>query len=486
MQRSLLPASGWPDTLRKRLRTARPYYSSMVRARQATILVLTLGILLRLGLAVVNLEANDNHIEVVRIIAQENRIPDRTEALEAFQPKLYHATVAVIWKIMPAYPLPFLIRIAQLVSCMAGIVTLLVALRFLARLNISEKVRFLSVSLMALNPKLIGINAQATNDSFVILFATLTLYFGFLYFGQGGVKNFSWMTIFAGLAGLSKGNGLVVVVAIMAVFVTAFLRSEAMDFMERRKLAVYGAAFFIGVMGVVSVFGPYTEHYRRYGSPFVINMPRPPFPHLLEKSFAVRPGVTSVIDSFLTFRFFDMMRNPVISEHPTNYPLHRTSLWSQLYGRAHFVHFDQHPASWESRHPFVLNLGRAIFIFALFPTYCVVVGMCRRVVLGIEGIRKGGMNIQAPLGHFLMSLAVLGYIGLVVVFSTQYRDFATMKAIYIFPGLVAFLTLFAEQCERFYSWCDKKNHLRLCADVGFVMLLLLYQADVAMLIYQLR
>ena len=39
-------------------------------------------------------------------------------------------------------------------------------------------------------------------------------------------------------------------------------------------------------------------------------------------------------------------------DDPTNYdasgyPLHQTSLWSQLYGRLHFVHFDRWPQGCE-------------------------------------------------------------------------------------------------------------------------------------------
>ena len=43
-------------------------------------IVLSLGILLRVYLAVVNGEANDDHLTVIRIIADENRLPRLREA----------------------------------------------------------------------------------------------------------------------------------------------------------------------------------------------------------------------------------------------------------------------------------------------------------------------------------------------------------------------------------------------------------------------
>ena len=76
-------------------------------------------------------------------------------------------------------------------SCAAGIVTLWIALVFLcSEINVSANVRFLSFSLMALNPGLIGINAQATNDSFVILFASPALYSGYHFFEKRRVRDF--------------------------------------------------------------------------------------------------------------------------------------------------------------------------------------------------------------------------------------------------------------------------------------------------------
>jgi hypothetical protein len=58
--------------------------------------VLALAIVLRIAGAALNYEANDDHMAVVRIIAHEHRLPADDEEWEAFQPKLYHATVAAV------------------------------------------------------------------------------------------------------------------------------------------------------------------------------------------------------------------------------------------------------------------------------------------------------------------------------------------------------------------------------------------------------
>jgi len=56
--------------------------------------------MLRIALALVNDEANNDHLSVIRVMAYENRIPEKDEFKEAFQPKLYHGTVAALFRIL--------------------------------------------------------------------------------------------------------------------------------------------------------------------------------------------------------------------------------------------------------------------------------------------------------------------------------------------------------------------------------------------------
>ena len=119
------------------------------------------------------------------------------------------------------------------------------------------------------------------------------------------------MTFSAILAGISKGNGLVVFLAILGVFAVALFRWSSGTRLMRHRLGLYAAIFLVVYLAVVPLLGSYWELYRRYGSPFVTPMLPAPFPMLFEKSFVYKPGVTSIADSFLTFRFVDLLRNPV-------------------------------------------------------------------------------------------------------------------------------------------------------------------------------
>jgi hypothetical protein len=266
------------------------------------------------------------------------------------------------------------------------------------------------------------------------------------------------MTTAAILAPLSKGNGLVVCIAILIVFAVALLRERNGEAMTRYQVLLYGSIFLVG---------------------FVL------------KTFVYKPGVTSIMDSVVTFRLFDLLRNPVSTTDGEKYPLHRTSLWSQLYGRAHFAHFDAWPPSW--RLPtgrgqwaagLVRHLGRLIFLAALFPTMLLLVGIWKHSVCTIRCF-AGLKGPHASLGDWLLYLSVLGYLAFIVIYSLRYRDYAVMKAISIVPGLLGFLMLFARECDAFYQRFTDKKAVRLSADMILLSLFFFYTMDILVLIGQL-
>jgi len=76
--------------------------------------VLVAGVAVRVLLAFVNLEANDAHLPVIRAIAFEHRFPTREQEWEGFQPKLYHTTAGLVWRLLPTRDPYALTRAAQL------------------------------------------------------------------------------------------------------------------------------------------------------------------------------------------------------------------------------------------------------------------------------------------------------------------------------------------------------------------------------------
>jgi len=447
--------------------------------------VLSLGVLLRLYLTVTNTEANDDHLTVIRIIADQHRLPRLREAWEAFQPKLYHASVALLWDLSPWQAPGVRVRIAQLVSCAAGIATLFVIRRALIRRRVSTWVRLLALALVTLNPTLIGLNAQATNDSFVILFGTLALACGCEFFETGTRRAFLFMTASVVLAALAKGNGLVIFIATTTTLLHAIVRRREVPSLTRRQLT-WTTALFVAIVAIaVAALGSYRNNWEDTGNLFAINGERAPWPHLFERTSVYRPGVTSVVDTYFTFRLVDMLSHPADTNDPDIYPLHRTSLWSQLYGRAHVAHFAQHPPSWKNTGSLSTTVTRLILLLALLPTAFVLMGMTRTAIGMIDGSWGRNPPRSVSLADELLVVTGFGFFVFIIVYTLSYRDFGTMKAEFMFPALLAYVCFFADETERTIEKRLPTGALRHAIRWAYLVLLSLYVMDVVVLAIQL-
>lgn len=438
----------------------------------------------RLVLALLNLEANDDHMAVSRVMAFEGRSPAADELYQAYHPKLYHGAVALVWRALPDRSLPAATRAAQLLNVAAGVLTLAVVLRFLRRLGLAPRVRFLAFALVALNPRLASINVQAANDSFAILFGTLALYAAYRFFEAWDWAGFLGLWGAAVLAMLSKANGLILLIAVLVTFGAAAVRGRTLAPVGRGRVVVSGALFLAAYLATVPWLGPYARHYREKGTPFPSNHDLAPFPHLFRETRYGRPGATSVAHALLTFRYVDLLRHPMNTQDRTVYPAHRTSLWSQLYGRLHFAQFEYHPPSWRTRHPAVLWLGRVIFVAALVPTVVALCGLWRAAIRTARAwLGRGG---PSALAEGILPLTVAGFLAAIALYALRQRTFASMNAIYILPAALAMVALFAREYQRWSDRLGRHSRARRALDGTVAALLVLYAADLAALAYQLR
>jgi hypothetical protein len=125
--------------------------------------------------------------------------------------------------------------------------------------------------------------------------------------------------------------------------------------------------------------------------------------------------------------------------------LHRTSLWSQLYGRATFSRFAAHPKSWASDTPLVAWLGRLMLVLALPPAALLAIGMARRLAGLARGLLRG---TELDPGESFLTLLAWGQLALVVLYALRFRDFSGMKEIFLFPALLAYAAFLAGELDR--------------------------------------
>ncbi len=448
-------------------------------------LTFIISALLRLGLSLANREANDPHLEVIQYLLTHSGLPTKDDCWECFQPKLYHVLVAETIKASGFKAPDTQIVLANLFSLTCGLLTLAVIWRFLSQFPIqNELLRWLAFAYVAFNPKLIGISSQATNDALLILFCTLALYQTWLFLqsikteavtrsgDQTGPHPKAWLhfallTIFTLLAASTKTNGWVVFGAIL----TAILLRAVFDLPNRLRLETYLLAYLLLVPVLVTLnpLNQYIFNYQNHGMPVMVNINPAPRPALFEQTRTNKPGIRSIADGFFTFRFASLLETPYINYDFDAPLLHRTSFWTQLYGRAHSVNFDNWPPTWHSENPSGFPQRRAIFVLALVPTALLLIGAAL----------AAGQLFQKNDQLSLFLLALLGFVGFVALYAYLYREYPVMKAVFTYPALLAFPVLFLAAVQKLPGWA-------ITALVALSSLLfVLYIADVLTLILRL-
>ncbi len=387
------------------------------------------GVTLRVVLATVNRQANDDHVEVVLELLGGGRQPTILTCNECFQPKLYHLMCAWIAKACDLSTRDQITVVAQLFNAVLGIGVVLIGYGLICRISENRLVRFLATSWLALNPGLLGINVQATNDTLLIFVGTVLLVSLHDWIGSGtrSATALGVAVLSAGLAPHIKGNGIVLAL-LTAAIVSAITWQRSSPHRVLRSIAVLVLLTVVVLMGA-RVNRSYQDNYQATGLLLPTNMVPAPTPFLVRHTVANRPGVTSIASAFLTFRIVDLVQTPYNMEGVEPHSLHRTSLWSQLYARTYVLHFDQWPPSWKRLSPDVLVLGRVLLLLGLLPTWLLLTGLA-------DFVRRPR---QSNLESFVFFLFVVAMLAFMVAYSVRYRDVAVMKVIFILPAVVAFM-----------------------------------------------
>ena len=447
--------------------------------------ILTAALLFRLSLALLNREANDDHMQVVHLILQQGSLPVKADCWECFQPKLFHFTVASLSRVLGVASPDGQILLAQFLNMLAGLLTLWALWQLLKKLNIGDtNGKLLAFGLLALNPNLLTTDIQATNDTFAIAFSSLVIFFAYSFISRKNRVDFGLMTLFSVLAASSKTNGAVTVAAIAAFLVirAAYARNFSLRWPESDLLPAVLYGLLTLLLVVLNPLNQYIQNIQLYGSPVVMNMDRADFPQLLTPTETERPGIVSIQDGFFTFKLSSLLVEPQITRENKNYPAHRTSFWTVLYGRSNFIQYNPWPPSWINDTRLVRMLGRFTFVLALLPTAALLIGffLGLKALVGrpLPGFSKGAA------GFFLVLLAA--YLGFAVLYALEYRIYTVIKAIFIFPAVLSFGFLYLLG----YDWLRKINHSRLSFirpvfQWGTYILLVAYGLDVLILVLQL-
>lgn len=436
-------------------------------------IILILSIALRVALACANKGyANDDHLEISSLIIDKGKIPEPQDCWQCYQSKFYHYTVAKLWSFFKIDDNMDRKKLGQLVNALAGILTILICWLIIKKQPFRDSIKLVCFSLIALNPGLIAINSQATNDSFIILFGTIVLYSLYKLMAKPTVINFLVVILFSILAGLTKNNSLIILIGVIMVLILKIVSTKNYKFSLNKGYLGGLIIFIITTIPAVGYFGEYYGKYKKYGKPVVYNTPTGDIPHFFKKTNFARPGVQSIAGGYFTFRIFDMIKNPVITNDDKIYPLHRTSVWSQLYGRAHFIYFDFWPAGWQCTDPKMMSVGRVALSLALFPSLFLLLGIFMEFRVWSSLFFRRSLDFLKENNDWIFHIFLIGNLIFIVLFTVVGRDYSFMKTIYILPGLLAMVIPMLRGLDYAYKYI-----LKFKASVIFYAIILILLAS---------
>lgn len=410
------------------------------------LLLLALALSLRLGMALVNLEANDDHMQVVRMILETRQFPVMGECRECFHPKLFYMSVVSLLQIFQVIDVKQQIVFAQLLNFLASSITLFIIARFIQEYPSGNEPLKLSVfALVALNPKFIAVNSQASNDTFAILFTTLALFFAYRFFKKPDLRTFGILVLFILLAVSTKVTGWIAFVAIFLGFLLNLWTQE--ENFHRRLAYAITLPIVILLITTLNPLSQFVTNTQKFGSPIANTSKRMPLPNIFVevahyKDFYFRPGIVSIQDGFFTFKLIDLLKYPLTTNGEYKYPPQRTSFWTMLYADTFSLHFQNWPESWQTKGEENFNISRGIFIIALLPALILIIGFLLELIVFFKALFKRDRNKIRAAGNALFLLTAGGYIAFLMLTAVLYRDFAYIKLVYILPGLLAFTWLF--------------------------------------------
>lgn len=310
-------------------------------------------------------------------------------------------------------------------------------LLFIQNLKLPDKLYPAFALFWVLNPELISVGALITNDVLLFLIGLILCNKLFKYWEKPSWRQTLVVLALCALAAVVKGNGLVFIMAFALVAFFLFLRKMLIF----KTLSLTALATLIAVV-LIAFGGNYVRKYHENGNPFVINQLKPVKANWIKPDtvFQGRKGVTSVAESFLTFRAKSLFKKPFNTNNSTDYPVHRTSFFTQFFGQFSNYFFESHPPSWhtnnnDARNLILLNYAIHLPLFFWFVVWI--------LIASIKQIRKPGAQRTVHLLLFWL------FLFFVMRYTLIYRDFGNMKVMFMFPIIASLTWLHAESIRKF-------------------------------------
>jgi len=398
--------------------------------KQRTLITLAFLLCLapRIVLTAINKTANDDHIKPIMLWMDNGVYPQAKDCWECFQPPVYYGAVKTIAQLTSASTEDELRILFQWMNFAFGFVCLLLIFVFQFNSDLPFKWNMSLALFWGLNPKLIAISIQATNDIPVIALGMLFTLMLLKWIENKSKLNFALLLLTVFLAAIIKGNGLVLFFILAAVLFVFFVIKQISFTTVSLKLIL-----LLLLIPAIAFLGGYYSKYKNHGNPFLTNLPAAPAPNFFTPDTAqgFRKGVTTVWDSFFSFRIKSLVEQPyTINDLSENYPQHRTSFFTQLYGQFSNASFERAPPSWSVKDETAMDFMRANYLVQLPLLLLFLIG----IFVALKQVITSRSN--EDLVHLS---AFFIYLAFVAKYAYNIRDFGNMKLIFLFPALLSMM-----------------------------------------------
>lgn len=434
------------------------YWSNFINFCKKNSILLSIFLIascIRFALSFVNGYSNDDHYTVIKILVDKNIIPERADCPICYQPKLYYLICGAFIKLFNITNYESRIILSQLVNSIFGIITLAFFWLFINKQDITKTTKLIFFGGLALNAGLLSINIMGSNDSLTILMGVATCYFVDLWLRNYKLKNAILIGVFVTLTCISKGGGFVLLYAVVLFWLIHYFLNKQINKKLHVRSLVFTIVFFIAL---VPFLGGYMSNFKSRTS-FISSWNTKSSPIYFFKNFHPdtkgtmnRPGIQNIATGYFTFRWVDLIQNPFISSDEEKIQIHRTSLWSQLYGRTAFGHFSQWPPPWISTRDYLPELGRIAMFTGIIYLLCFIFGLFTIILQLLKAIKSWKLDFFLSKDMFFLIITT-AFLASSVYYAYIIRDYSSMKSIYIFPGYIAYIALMIKG----FKYLESKN-----------------------------
>ncbi len=429
-----------------------------------------------------NGSANDDHFTVMELISQFGVLPESEQCWQCYHPKLYHFLCAQIWKLFSLESQTWKYISAQLLNTVFGIGTFIILRRYALGMKFNEGVKVIAFALVAFNPHMVTLFSQATNDGVIIFFGTLGMYSVLKLFKKPTLKHSVLVIVALVFGAMSKLNFGVYFIGTTITFLVLAIVHKNYSFSLRKGYLGTLVAAVVLTFGAAFFFNGYYTNIKKYGKAFTYNTHLYELPHLYQDSIILPyGGINNILSGYFTFHYFDLIKNPrilVADGLPTI--KHLTSHFSQIYGRTHYLYFENWPKEWRTTSPAMITVGRVVLAVAILPSLVLLLGLGSMFYIVFRDLRHKRWKTLGEDDSWVILLFVTGYLLFSVCFSLFGRVHVFMKDIYLLPGVLCMLPVLCVGHTLFFKMIKNKALIKgyNVFMVGFILLYLIPIVDV--------